>query len=155
MYQGYNKPNTYIAAQGKQYKNLTVYIDKARNYGNRSFAKYCWWFLEDDLGKQTFDHCYADKMFWRKSKHIITLRIMLLALIFASSLLAQVWGVLASECWWERPTWAQPHYHTNSCAAFCWILCQKNDSNMCKLIIKHYSPSYLHQYWTACLACIL
>ena len=25
---------------------------------------------------------------------------------------------------------------------------------MCKLIIKHYSPSDLHQYWTACLACI-
>ena len=46
-----------------------------------------------------------------------------------------MWRILASECWWERPTWVQPHYHTNSCTAICWILCQKNDSNMCKLII--------------------
>ena len=60
MYQGYNKPNAYIAAQGKQYKNLTVYTDKESNYGNRFFAKYCWWFLEDGLGKQTFNHRYAD-----------------------------------------------------------------------------------------------
>ena len=109
----------------------------------RSNAKYCHWFLADDLGEETTNSCHANSSLWGKG---MTWHVHVSSCDYTKythnyndvTMTEKVWGVLASERWWERPARSWANYNTHFSTTICWIFPQENDTHLCKCLHLQY-----------------